>query len=78
MKRRLNPITAMIIVIALALTPVIVSCGSLHSHCGVEHEYYMDGDGGYPYHKPPKPKKHKKHKKHRKHHDHHDHDDYDD
>lgn len=75
MKRRGNLITLLTVVIALALSPAIVSCGSLHSYWGVENDYYMDGDGGHHYHKPPKHKKHKKPKKHRKHHDHHDWDD---
>lgn len=66
------------LLIVIAFTPALVSCGSLHSYWGVENEYYSDGDGGHRYRKPPKHKKHKKCKKpkHRKHH--HDHDDDDD
>lgn len=54
----------------------LVSCGTLHTYGGIEHDSYYDLDGHRHYRKHYK-KHHKKHHKHHKHHHHH-HDDDDD
>ena len=69
MKRRGKILTLLSILAAVCLTPLLESCGTMHSYWGVENDYYenFDGHGGHY-------KKHKKHKppKHRKQHHHHD------
>lgn len=71
MKRRGKIITLLSVLAAIWLTPMLESCGTMHSYWGVENDYYenFDGYGGHHYkkHKRPKPPKHKKHKHH--HHD---------
>ena len=69
MKRRGNIFILIAVIAALAFTPILTSCGTMHSYWGVENDYYSD-DGHHHHHKPPKHKKYKKHKKHKKHHDH--------
>ena len=61
-----------LLILAIA-APTLVSCGTIRTYGGIEHEsrYDFDGHGYYKHHK--KHKKHKKqHKKHHKHHHHHD------
>lgn len=78
MKRRKFTTMLWAICAAFVLSVSLPSCGTIHTHWGVDHEYEFP-DGG-PYHHRPKPKKHKKHKKykpckHYKKHHHHDDDD---
>lgn len=62
---------------AFVLSMSLPSCGTIHSHWGVEHEYDFP-DGGHHHHKPKKHKKHKKYKPKKHHKKHHHHDDDDD
>ncbi|WP_280121547.1 hypothetical protein [Duncaniella muricolitica] len=78
MRRRKFTTLLLAICAVFAMSVSLLSCGTIHSHWGVEHEYYFP-DGDHHHHRP-KPKKHKKHKKYKpkKHHKHHHHDDDDD
>lgn len=58
------------ILLILAITAGISSCGTIRTYGGIEHDYEYDFDGHGHHHKHHKHKKHKKHKKH--HHHHHD------
>lgn len=64
MRRKRLVTWCMAMAILLSGSPLMMSCGSMHSYWGVENEYCSDG---HHHHKPHKHKKHKKH--HRHHHD---------
>lgn len=74
MKRKQYYLINAILLLVIALTPTLYSCGSVHSYWGVESDYHYDSDGHkHGGKKPKKPKKPKKDKHH-----HHDHDRWDD
>lgn len=73
MRRRKFTTLLLSLCAAFVLSVSLPSCGTIHSHWGVEHEYDFPGGD----HHRPKPKKHKKAKKYKpkKHSKKHHHDD---
>lgn len=72
-----NRLHRLFLPLCLLLAIILPSCGAIHTHAGIDHEWGYDFDDYGHKHKHKKPKKQKKHHK-PKHHKHHHHDDDDD
>lgn len=68
MKLRRFKISIILILSAFCITPILESCGTMHSYWGVENDYYENFDGHSHHHGKKKHYKKKKHKKHKRHH----------